>query len=137
LDVERGRVSAEDIWLDLRHEPHFPDGVRLAPTGDRVVIAFYHPGDVVDGLVRQYRLADGAIEKEWRVPGSPRVTCANFVEIDGAVKLLITTADEGMPVELRARCPEAGSLFLADTEFTSPLSESDLVEVDAWMNESK
>lgn len=132
LDVESGRVRDEQVWLDLCHEAHYPDGLRLAPTGDRVAMAFYHPGDGPDGLVRQYRLADAAIDQEWRVPGSPRVTCPAYVEVGGAVKLLITTAVEGMPDQVRVRCPEAGTLFLADTGFAAPIPPADTFNPALW-----
>ena len=57
--------------------------------------------------------------REWATPGSPRVTCPCLVRRPDGVKLMLTTATEGMPAEMRARCPNAGALFLADT----PLSE--------------
>ena len=44
------------------------------------------------------------------------MTCSLLFEEDGKVKLLLTPADEGMPAELRARCPNAGCLFVADTD---------------------
>ena len=47
--------------------------------------------------------------------GSPRVTCPLLVERDGGVKLILTTAVEGMPADQRRRCPNAGDLFIADT----------------------
>ena len=31
------------------------------------------------------------------------------------MKLILTTATEGMPAEMRAQCPNAGCLFIADT----------------------
>jgi hypothetical protein len=40
------------------------------------------------------------------------------------VKLVLTTAVEGMPPEMRSRCPNAGCLFVADTALTGvPVAE--------------
>ena len=44
-------------------------------------------------MAQQRRISDGAVLCEWRFPGSPRVTCPEFVEGEGKVKLLFTTAD--------------------------------------------
>ena len=34
------------------------------------------------------------------------------------MKLILTTATEGMPAEMKATCPEAGNLFIAETSLT-------------------
>ena len=97
----------------------FPDGLRLAPGGGSVVVAFYNPAVVSNGLAQEIRLSDGKVLTEWNFPGSPRVTCPEFVMLNGEVKLLFTTAIEGMAEEIRRIAPEAGALFLADTHFTA------------------
>ena len=56
--------------------------------------------------------------EEWTTPGSPRVTCPLLVKRPDGVKLILTTATEGMPAEMKATCPEAGNLFIADTSLT-------------------
>lgn len=94
--------------------PSLPDGLRPTADGLAIVVAYYSPGHVADGLAQQIRLADGEVEREWVIPGSPRVTCPEFVTLDGRVHLLFTTAVEGMPAETRAIAPEAGTMFLAD-----------------------
>ena len=38
-------------------------------------------------------------------------------EADGRGEARVTTATEGMPADLREKCPEAGNLFLGDTDF--------------------
>ena len=96
--------------------PAFPDGLRPTPSGE-IVVAFYDPNPVSDGLAWQIELESGAVTNEWRIPGSPRVTCPEFVEIDGKVKLLFTTAVEGMPDEARSLARSAGAMFIADTPF--------------------
>jgi len=68
-------------------------------------------------LAQQIRLSDGKVENEWIVPGSPRVTCPELVWLDGKVRLVLTTAVEGMPAEIRKIAPEAGTMFIADTDF--------------------
>jgi sugar lactone lactonase YvrE len=103
--------------------PAFPDGMRPAPAcgdldeGASVIVAFYNPGAVSDGVAQQIRLSDGAVLAEWIIPGSPRVTCPEFVRLDGKVKLLFTTAVEGMSPAIRAQAPGAGWLYVADTGF--------------------
>jgi sugar lactone lactonase YvrE len=67
--------------------------------------------------VWQIRVADGQVLGEWLIPGSPRVTCPEFVEMEGAVKLVFTTAVEGMPEQIRRIAPGAGCLYIADTPF--------------------
>jgi sugar lactone lactonase YvrE len=94
--------------------PSLPDGMRATADGTCVVVAYYNPGHVPDGLAQQLRLSDGAVVREWILPGSPRVTCPEFVTIDGREHILFTTAVEGMPAEIAAIAPNAGSMFLAE-----------------------
>jgi sugar lactone lactonase YvrE len=93
--------------------PGYPDGLRPVD-GESVVVAFFNPDRVADGCARQIRLADGETMCEWRIPGSPRVTCPEFAERDGKLKLLFTTATEGMPEDTRSIAPGAGSMYIAD-----------------------
>jgi sugar lactone lactonase YvrE len=94
--------------------PSLPDGMRATADGQCVVVAYYNPGHVSDGLAQQLRISDGEVLREWIIPGSPRVTCPEFVTIDGREQILFTTAVEGMPAETAAITPNAGSLFLAE-----------------------
>ena len=94
--------------------PACPDGLRPTPDGESIMVAYYNPEHVPDGLAQQIRIADGAVEREWVLPGSPRVTCPEYVTIGGERKLLFTTAVEGMAEETQAIAPEAGSMFLAE-----------------------
>jgi sugar lactone lactonase YvrE len=109
--IERSLVVAPE---SLRG---FPDGLRPAPDGESVIVAFYNPEAVTEGRLEQIRISDGEVLCEWIVPGSPRVTCPEFIEMDRKVKLLITTAVEGMPETIRAMCPGAGTIYIADTPF--------------------
>ncbi len=111
------RVVSQSPVIAPELLPGFPDGLRPTPDGTSVVIAFYNPEPVADGRALEIRLSDGAILTEWIVPGSPRVTCPEFIEMDGAVKLLLTTAVEGMPETTRQFAPGAGNIYIADTPY--------------------
>ncbi|MBM3810118.1 MAG: SMP-30/gluconolactonase/LRE family protein [Acidimicrobiia bacterium] len=115
FDSDNARLIEAGIVADFREGGLFPDGMRPTPDGRSVVVAFYNPEAAEYGLARQFRIADGAVEAEWKLPGSPRVTCPEYVEIGGKVKLLFTTAVEAMPDEIRRSAPEAGAMFIADS----------------------
>ncbi len=114
LDVTGRELVADGLALDLRGEPGFPDGMVDAGDGT-VIVAFYNPEPVAAGRAVRYDLRTGEALEEWRTPGSPRVTCPCLVQRADGVKLVLTTATEGMPPEQRAKCLTAGSLFVADT----------------------
>ena len=118
FDSAERTLTEDGIALDLRDRPDFPDGMCDAGDGT-AIIAFYNPAPAEVGLAVRYDLKSGKALEEWATPGSPRVTCPCLVRRPDGVKLMLTTATEGMPAEMRARCPNAGALFLADT----PLSE--------------
>jgi sugar lactone lactonase YvrE len=115
LDVANRTISAEGVVLDLRHHDDFPDGMCDAGDGT-VIVAFYNPAAADAGRAVRYRLGSGEVVGEWLTPGSPRVTCPLLVQRPDGVKLILTTADEGMPAEMRNRTPNAGCLFIADTD---------------------
>lgn len=117
LDSRLERVLEQSLITEADSLPGLPDGLRPSPDGESVIVAFYNPGAVADGFARQLRLSDGAVLCEWLIPGAPRVTCPEFVQIEGEVKLVFTTALEGMPAETRRLAYDSGSLFLAETPF--------------------
>lgn len=119
FDSQLERVLKSSLVTSPDSLPGYPDGLRPAPDGESVIVAFYNPEAVVDGLAWQIRLTDGKVLCEWLIPGAPRVTCPEFVRFDGEVKLLFTTAVEGMPAETRRLAPASGTLFLASTPFRS------------------
>jgi sugar lactone lactonase YvrE len=91
----------------------------MVDAGDgTVIIAFYNPAPVEVGRAIRFDLHTGEATEEWTTPGSPRVTCPLLVERDGQVRLVLTTATEGMPDRDRRRCPAAGDLFWAETKLT-------------------
>ena len=93
--------------------PALPDGLRPMPGGQSAIVAYYNPGHVADGVAQEIRLSDGEVLTEFVLPGSPRVTCPEVWELDGAACVFFTTATEGMPPETRAIAPEAGTIFVA------------------------
>jgi len=119
LDVVAGKLSEPEIVVDLRGGDVFPDGMIGTPDGRSVIIAFYNPGDAEFGEAKQFSLESGQEEAVWRTAKSPRVTCPQLVEQDGGIRLVLTTADEGMAPEQRARHTNAGVLFIGDTDFDS------------------
>ncbi len=118
LDLNAGSVGDPLVILDLTEEAVFPDGMIITPDGRSLIVALYDPGDPEAGAARQYGLENGKLEAVWTCPGSPRVTCPQLVRVDGSVKLLLTTAVEHMPPDQQQRHPNAGCLFLGDTDFS-------------------
>ena len=86
--------------------PSLPDGLRPARGGTSIVVAYYNPEPVADGLAQEIQLSDGKVLTEWVLPGSPRVTCP---EVAGEY-IYFTTAVEGMP----HLTPHAGTIFRAE-----------------------
>lgn len=117
LDPNTGTLGEPRVIVDVTAEDIFPDGLILTPDGQSVIIAFYDPGDPDAGVARQYGIASGEIEHVWSCPQSPRVTCPQLVEHDGRIRLLLTTAVEGMEEERLRQHVNAGCLFIGDTEF--------------------
>ena len=118
VDVTARTLVADGVAVDLRDTPAFPDGMTDCRDGT-VIVAFYNPDPVPAGRAARYRLDTGELVEEWSTPGSPRVTCPLLVQWDDGVKLLLTTAVEGMPDDQRGQAPNAGSLFIADTGIAS------------------
>ncbi len=113
-EVGSRSVQADGVALDLREQPGFPDGMCGCGDGS-AIIAFYNPEAVPEGRAVRFDLASGRAIEEWTTPGSPRVTCPLLVKRPDGVKLILTTATEGMSAEIKASSPEAGNLFMADT----------------------
>ena len=118
LDVATGTLSEGEVVLDLAGVDAFPDGMIGTPDGRSVIISFYNPADVEAGETHQYNLANGSLETVWRTPGSPRNTCPQLLRVNGAVRLVITTAVEGMSEQQLQQHPHAGCLFMGETSFS-------------------
>ena len=113
FDPAGPRLGERRIIADFRDTPLFPDGLRPSPDGESVIVAFYNPEAAPEGLAREYRIRDGEVLGEWRLPGSPRVTCPEILALDGRVRVLFTTAVEGMDPAV----PLAGTMYVADTAY--------------------
>jgi sugar lactone lactonase YvrE len=129
LNPALDRILAHNLLADPGTLPGFPDGLRPSPHDQSVIVAFYNPDHVSDGLARQFCPDTGAVLAEWSLPGSPRVTCPEFIEQDGQVRVVFTTAVEGMPAATRAIAPGAGSMYIADTPFTAVPAPPPLVRL--------
>lgn len=115
LDVAARTATPDGVAIDVADQVGFPDG--MCDCGDgTVIIAFYNPDFAAAGKAIRFDLTTGKAVEEWTTPGSPRVTCPLLVKRPDGVKLILTTATEGMPAEMRAKCPNAGCLFIADTQ---------------------
>ncbi len=132
VDLDAGTLGESSILADFRSQPAFPDGMRPTPDGLSLVIAFYNPGNAEFGIARQVSIDSGAVEAEWHLPGSPRVTCPEFIQIDGRVLVLFTTAIEGMPENQRRTSPNAGMLFVGETDFATLPPAPPLFPADAF-----
>ena len=119
LDAGLRRVLGQSLIAEPATLPGFPDGMRPAPDGKSVIVAFFNPAQVADGLAQQLCLESGAVLGEWVIPGSPRVTCPELIHWNGKVMIVFTTAVEGMPAGTREIAPGAGSMYIADTGFSA------------------
>ena len=118
LEVAARTAAPDGVAVDVADQVGFPDG--MCDCGDgTVIIAFYNPDFATAGRAVRFDLATGKSIEEWTTPGSPRVTCPLLVKRPDGVKLILTTATEGMPAEMRAKCPNAGCLFIAETQFAT------------------
>lgn len=135
LDTRLEKVLDAVLVKPVESLPALPDGLRPAPAcldaleGESAVVAFYNPEDAAAGLAQQIRLSDGEVIAEWVIPLAPRVTCPEFVKMDGEVKLVFTTAVEGMSDEARTRAPGSGGLYIADTAFENVPEPPPLISI--------
>lgn len=115
LDVAARTATPDGTALDMSNQVGFPDG--MCDCGDgTVIVAFYNPDFAATGRAVRFNLTTGEAVEEWTTPGSPRVTCPLLVKRPDGVKLILTTATEGMSADMRAKCPDAGCLFIAETQ---------------------
>lgn len=120
LDIEAGTISDERVLVDLTDDPGVPDGAILTPDGNGIIVSIYLPDLADHGQTRHYDRASGQLRCVWRTPGSPQNTCPALIVDQGRVRLVITTAVENMSEENYQSCPNAGQLFLAETDFQDP-----------------
>ncbi|MGL4423794.1 MAG: SMP-30/gluconolactonase/LRE family protein [Gemmataceae bacterium] len=127
LNKRTRQLAPPEVILDLRADPAFPDGMCDAGN-NTAIIAFYNPHHGGDGVARHYDLRSGGILAQWNVPHSPRVTCPRLIWHGDLVRLVLTTATEGMPADHRATATDAGTLFVAETSLLT-LPPSAIVEL--------
>ena len=132
IDFSGGRRGELKTIVDLTDGDVYPDGMILTPDEKSLIVAIFNPHDATVGEARQYSIGSGELEAVWTCPGSPRVTCPQLIEQDGTVKLVLTTADEGMDPDLRAKNPNAGCLFIGDTDFTG-LNDNPVYSIPAGL----
>ncbi len=121
IDIERGQLGDPEVLLDLTDDPGVPDGAILAPDGNGLLVSIFLPEAASCGETRLYDLASGECQMIWQTAGSPQNTCPALVRHDGKLQLVITTAAEHMDSDKRKACPNAGRLFIAETEFEAPV----------------
>ena len=119
VDLAGGTLGDAVVVVDLTSDEAFPDGMILTPDGGSVIVAFYNPNPVKHGVARQYSLNDGSVEAEWTCPDSPRVTCPQLIATPEGIRLVLTTAVEHMTPDEEKSSPNAGCLFVAETDFSA------------------
>ncbi len=117
LDIEAGKLGPRSVLIDLSDDPAVPDGMILTPDGSGVIVAMFHPGGVSVGETRHYDFASGKLVIVWQTVGSPQNTCPQLVPLAGRIALVITTAVENMDEATQQACPNAGCLFIGETNF--------------------
>lgn len=128
LDVAAGTLSDAEVVLDLNSREDFPDGMIATPDGSGVIIAFYNPHDRDFGQCVLFSQQTGEEEAVWKTEKAPRVTCPQLVQVDGSIKLILTTAVEDMSAGMLERHSNSGCLFIGETTFDS-LPETPIFEV--------
>jgi sugar lactone lactonase YvrE len=123
LDIDAGALGEATVLLDLTSDSAVPDGAILTPDGSGLIVAMFNPNIADHGETRLYDIGSGQLLTTWQAPGSPQNTCPALVRHEGSLKLIITTAVEHMTDDARQQCPNAGQLFIADTDIVDDGSE--------------
>jgi sugar lactone lactonase YvrE len=116
LDVAGGTLGDPEVVLDFTSDPGVPDGAILTPDQTGLIVSMFRPEFAEQGETRLYDLSTGELKCVWQTPGSPQNTCPALVRHGGKLVLVITTAVENMNSADQQRSPNAGRLFLADTD---------------------
>ena len=119
LNIADGTLTERSVIVDLTSENVFPDGMIMTPDHQSLIVAIYNPDDADAGEARQYSLQTGELQRRWLCPGAAQVTCPQLVKTSIGVQLVLTTAVEHLPAERLKTQPNAGSLFIGETEFNS------------------
>lgn len=116
IDIAAGTLSEPMVVIDFAGDPGVPDGAILTPDGSGIIVSMFRPEVADHGETRLYNRATGQLQCVWQTAGSPQNTCPALVRHDGSIKLIITTAVEHMTAEDQQKCPNAGMLFIGDTD---------------------
>ncbi len=117
IDIDAATLSPPQTIIDLGDEPAVPDGMTITPDGRGLIVAIFKTEPAEYGETRCYDITSGEITRVWRTPGSPQNTCPALVRLGDCVKVIITTAVENMPPGVLADCPDAGRLFVGETDY--------------------
>lgn len=131
-DATLRTIAAQQPLVPPSALPSIPDGLRPDAPGTSILVAYFNIDPVSDGVAQMLRVDTGAVTDEWRIPGSPRVTCPEILEWNGKVVVLFTSATEGMTPEHRALAPHAGCFFLADTALDRAPAPPPLVPAESF-----
>ncbi|TWU60070.1 SMP-30/Gluconolaconase/LRE-like region [Rubripirellula tenax] len=116
IDIAAGKLGSPMTVIDFDGDPAVPDGMILTPDGTGIIVAMFHPGVADFGQTRLYDRESGELKCTWQTPGSPQNTCPALVSFEGGLKLVITTAVENFSPADRDACPNAGYIFIGDTD---------------------
>ncbi len=122
INTATGQIESERVVVDLANDPGVPDGMTMTLDGKSIIVSLYNPNPAPFGRTVQYSIATGQSEHEWHTLGSPQATCPQLLAWQGRIHLIITTAVENMPADRLSDSPQAGSLFIAETDI--PFDES-------------
>ena len=117
IDIDAATIGEPTTIVDLGDEPAVPDGMTVTPDGRGLIVAIFKTEPAAAGETRCYDIATGEVTDVWRTPQSPQNTCPRLVRVKDDVKLIITTAVENMTPEVLAGCPQAGLLFIGETDY--------------------
>ncbi len=121
IDLAAGSLGVAEVVIDFEGDPGVPDGAIVTPDQTGIIVSIFRPEVAEFGETRLYDLVSGELQCTWQTPGSPQNTCPALIPHAGRLKLLITTAVEHMSQEDQQRCPNAGRLFVGETDFEGDL----------------
>ncbi len=122
LSIEKGTLGEPKVVLDLTEDPAVPDGAIVTPDGENLIVSMFLPRSAPQGETRMYSLETGKLISTWQTKGSPQNTCPSLVPWGGKLFLVITTAVEHLSENDQRECPDAGKIFIAETDFKDPLN---------------
>ena len=120
IDIDAGALGEASTVIDFSGDPAVPDGAILTPDQSGIIVSMFRPEVAEFGETRLYDRQTAELRCVWQTPGSPQNTCPALVRHAGALKLIITTAVEHLSPEDQLKCPDAGRIFVGETDFPDP-----------------